>query len=166
MERTGAAPRSTERVSPRAVRDIARLRAKRAARLASEAAASKRRMAASAVFALATVLLGVGVWAADLAWVWTAIPGAALVASLGASRFAAARGRAGGRTAARAARGRPPRLVPLRRGRGSVQWLRFRALPAQGVVQCGGSGRLRQRRKARVLRSGSSQGRRPARLRG
>ena len=28
MERTGAAPRSTERVSPRAVRDIARLRAK------------------------------------------------------------------------------------------------------------------------------------------
>lgn len=91
MERTGAAPRSTERVSPRAVRDIARLRAKRAARLASEAAASKRRMAASAVFALATVLLGVGVWAADLAWVWTAIPGAALVASLGASRFAAVR---------------------------------------------------------------------------
>ena len=91
MERTGAAPRSTERVSPRAVRDIARLRAKRAARLASEAAASKRRMAASAVFALATVLLGIGVWAADLAWVWTAIPGAALVASLGASRFAAVR---------------------------------------------------------------------------
>lgn len=91
MERTGAAPRSTERVSPRAVRDIARLRAKRAARLASEAAASKRRMAASAVFALATVFLGVGVWAADLAWVWTAIPGAALVASLGASRFAAVR---------------------------------------------------------------------------
>lgn len=91
MERTGAAPRSTERVSPRAVRDIARLRAKRAARLASEAAASKRRMAASAVFALTTVLLGVGVWAADLAWVWTAIPGAALVASLGASRFAAVR---------------------------------------------------------------------------
>ena len=91
MERTGAAPRSTERVSPRAVRDIARLRAKRAARLASEAAASKRRMAASAVFALATVLLGVGVWVADLAWVWTAIPGAALVASLGASRFAAVR---------------------------------------------------------------------------
>ena len=91
MERTGAAPRSTERVSPRAVRDIARLRAKRAARLASEAAASKRRMAASAVFALATVLLGVGVWAAGLAWAWAAIPGVALAASLGASRFAAVR---------------------------------------------------------------------------
>ena len=91
MERTGAAPRSTERVSPRAVRDIARLRAKRAARLASEAAAAKRRMAASAVFALATILLGVGVWAADLAWVWAAVPGAALAASLGASRFAAVR---------------------------------------------------------------------------
>ena len=89
MERTGAAPRSTERVSPRAVRDIARLRAKRAARLASEAAASKRRMAASAVFALATVLLGVGVWAAGLAWAWAAVPGVALAASLGASRFAA-----------------------------------------------------------------------------
>lgn len=91
MERTGAAPRSTERVSPRAVRDIARLRAKRAARLASEAAAAKRRMAASAVFALATVILGVGVWAAGLAWAWAAIPGVALAASLGASRFAAVR---------------------------------------------------------------------------
>lgn len=91
MERTGAAPRSTERVSPRAVRDIARLRAKRAARLASEAAAAKRRMAASAVFALATVILGVGVWAAGLAWTWAAIPGVALAASLGASRFAAVR---------------------------------------------------------------------------
>lgn len=91
MERTGAAPRSTERVSPRAVRDIARLRAKRAARLASEAAAAKRRMAASAVFALATVLLGVGVWAAGLAWAWAAVPGVALAASLGASRFAAIR---------------------------------------------------------------------------
>ena len=74
-----------------AARDIAKLRARRAARLAAESAAGRRRMVITGVCALATVALGIVIAATSIAWAWIAIPAAALVASLAASRVAAVR---------------------------------------------------------------------------
>ena len=80
-----------DRRNNKAVREIAKLRARRAARLAAESAAGRRRMVVTSVCALATVALGVVIAATSIAWAWIAIPAAALVASLATSRVAAVR---------------------------------------------------------------------------
>ena len=88
---TGRTRPVIDRRNNKAVREIAKLRARRAARLAAESAAGRRRMVVTGVCALATVILGIIVAAASLAWAWIAIPAAALVASLATSRVAAVR---------------------------------------------------------------------------
>ena len=80
-----------DRRNNKAVREIAKLRARRAARLAAESAAGRRRMVVTGVCALATVALGIVIAATSVAWAWIAIPAAALVASLATSRVAAVR---------------------------------------------------------------------------
>ena len=88
---TGRTRPVIDRRNNKAVREIAKLRARRAARLAAESAAGRRRMVVTGVCALATVALGIVVVAASLAWAWIVIPAAALVASLATSRVAAVR---------------------------------------------------------------------------
>lgn len=88
---TGRTRPVIDRRNNKAVREIAKLRARRAARLATESAAGRRRMVVTGVCALATVTLGIVIAAASLAWAWLAIPTAVLVASLAASRVAAVR---------------------------------------------------------------------------
>lgn len=88
---TGRSRPVIDRRNNKAVRDIAKLRARRAARIAAESAAGRRRMVVTGVCALATVALGIVIAATPLAWAWIAIPAAALVASLAASRVAAVR---------------------------------------------------------------------------
>ena len=88
---TGRSRPVIDRRNNKAVRDIAKLRARRAARIAAESAAGRRRMVVTGVCALATVALGIVIAATSLAWAWIAIPAAALVASLAASRVAAVR---------------------------------------------------------------------------
>ena len=88
---TGRTRPVIDRRNNKAVREIAKLRARRAARLAAESAAGRRRMVVTGACALATVALGIVVVAASLAWAWIAIPAAALVASLATSRVAAVR---------------------------------------------------------------------------
>ena len=88
---TGRTRPVIDRRNNKAVREIAKLRARRAARLAAESAAGRRRMDVTGACALATVALGIVVVAASLAWAWIAIPVAALVASLATSRVAAVR---------------------------------------------------------------------------
>lgn len=88
---TGRTRPVIDRRNNKAVREIAKLRARRAARLAAESAAGRRRMVVTGVCALATVTLGIVIAAASLAWAWLAIPTAVLVASLAASRVAALR---------------------------------------------------------------------------
>lgn len=88
---TGRTRPVIDRRNNKAVREIAKLRARRAARLAAESAADRRRMVVTGVCALATVVLGIVIAATSIAWVWIAIPAAALVASLATSRVAAVR---------------------------------------------------------------------------
>lgn len=88
---TGRTRPVIDRRNNKAVREIAKLRAHRAARLAAESAAGRRRMVVTGVCALATVALGIVVAATSIAWAWIAIPAAALVASLATSRVAAVR---------------------------------------------------------------------------
>ena len=88
---TGRTRPVIDRRNNKAVREIAKLRARRAARLAAESAAGRRRMVVTGVCALATVALGIVIAATSLAWAWIAIPAAALVASLTTSRVAAVR---------------------------------------------------------------------------
>lgn len=88
---TGRSRPVIDRRNNKAVRDIAKLRARRAARLAAESAAGRRRMVVTGVCALATVVLGIVIAATSIAWAWIAIPAAALAASLAASRVAAVR---------------------------------------------------------------------------
>ena len=88
---TGRTRPVIDRRNNKAVREIAKLRARRAARLAAESAAGRRRMVVTGACALATVALGIVVAAASLAWAWIVIPAAALVASLATSRVAAVR---------------------------------------------------------------------------
>ncbi len=88
---TGRSRPVIDRRNNKAVRDIAKLRARRAARLAAESAAGRRRMVVTGICALATVALGIVIAATSIAWAWIAIPAAALVASLAASRVAAVR---------------------------------------------------------------------------
>lgn len=88
---TGRTRPVIDRRNNKAVREIAKLRARRAARLAAESAAGRRRMVVTGVCALATVVLGIVIAATSIAWVWIAIPAAALVASLATSRVAAVR---------------------------------------------------------------------------
>ncbi len=88
---TGRTRPVIDRRNNKAVREIAKLRARRAARLAAESAAGRRRMVVTGVCALATVILGIIVAATSIAWAWVAIPAAALVASLATSRVAAVR---------------------------------------------------------------------------
>ena len=88
---TGRTRPVIDRRNNKAVREIAKLRARRAARLAAESAAGRRRMVVTGVCALATVALGIVIAATSLAWAWIAIPAAALVASLATSRVAAVR---------------------------------------------------------------------------
>ena len=88
---TGRTRPVIDRRNNKAVREIAKLRARRAARLAAESAAGRRRMVVTGVCALATVALGIVIAATSIAWAWSAIPVAALVASLATSRVAAVR---------------------------------------------------------------------------
>lgn len=88
---TGRTRPVIDRRNNKAVREIAKLRARRAARLAAESAAGRRRMVITGVCALATVALGIVIAATSVAWAWIAIPAAALVASLATSRVAAVR---------------------------------------------------------------------------
>ena len=88
---TGRTRPVIDRRNNKAVREIAKLRARRAARLAAESAAGRRRMVVTGVCALATVALGIVIAATSVAWAWIAIPAAALVASLATSRVAAVR---------------------------------------------------------------------------
>lgn len=88
---TGRTRPVIDRRNNKAVREIAKLRARRAARLAAESAAGRRRMVVTGVCALATVALGIVIAATSVAWAWIAIPAAALVASLATSRVAAMR---------------------------------------------------------------------------
>ncbi len=88
---TGRTRPVIDRRNNKAVREIAKLRARRAARLAAESAASRRRMVVTGVCALATVILGIVIAATSLAWAWIAIPAAALIASMATSRVAAVR---------------------------------------------------------------------------
>lgn len=88
---TGRTRPVIDRRNNKAVREIAKLRARRAARLAAESAAGRRRMVVTGMCALATVVLGIVIAATSIAWVWIAIPAAALVASLATSRVAAVR---------------------------------------------------------------------------
>ncbi len=88
---TGRTRPVIDRRNNKAVREIAKLRARRAARLAAESAAGRRRMVVTGVCALATVILGIIVAVTSIAWAWIAIPAAALVASLATSRVAAVR---------------------------------------------------------------------------
>ena len=88
---TGRTRPVIDRRNNKAVREIAKLRARRAARLAAESAVGRRRMVVTGVCALATVALGIVIAATSIAWAWIAIPAAALVASLATSRVAAVR---------------------------------------------------------------------------
>ena len=88
---TGRTRPVIDRRNNKAVREIAKLRARRAARLAAESAAGRRRMVITGVCALATVALGIVIAATSIAWAWIAIPAAALVVSLATSRVAAVR---------------------------------------------------------------------------
>lgn len=88
---TGRTRPVIDRRNNKAVREIAKLRARRAARLAAESAAGRRRMVITGVCALATVALGIVIAATSIAWAWIAIPAAALVACLATSRVAAVR---------------------------------------------------------------------------
>ena len=88
---TGRSRPVIDRRDNKAVRDIAKLRARRAARIAAENAAARRRMVITGICALATVALSIVIAATSIAWAWIVIPVAALVASLGASRVAAVR---------------------------------------------------------------------------
>lgn len=88
---TGRTRPVIDRRNNKAVREIAKLRARRAARLAAESAAGRRRMVVTGVCALATVALGIVIAATSVAWAWITIPAAALVASLATSRVAAVR---------------------------------------------------------------------------
>ena len=65
---TGRTRPVIDRRNNRAVRDIARLRARRAARLAAESAAGRRRMVITGVCALSTVILGIVIAATSIAW--------------------------------------------------------------------------------------------------
>ena len=88
---TGRTRPVIDRRNNKAIREIAKLRARRAARLAAESAAGRRRMVVTGVCALASVVLGIVIAATSLAWAWIAIPAAALVVSLATSRVAAVR---------------------------------------------------------------------------
>lgn len=88
---TGRSRPVIDRRNNKAVRDIAKLRARRAARIAAENAAARRRMVITGICALATIALGIVIAATSIAWAWIAIPTVALVASLGTSRVAAVR---------------------------------------------------------------------------
>lgn len=90
----GSAQRPRLRVSHRTnvnVREIAKLRARRAARLSSEAAAVRRRLVISGLLAVATLVLALVAALTSLSWYWFAVPGALFVASMVASRVAAIR---------------------------------------------------------------------------
>ena len=146
---TGRTRPVIDRRNNRAVRDIAKLRARRAARLAAESAAGRRRMVVTGACALSTVILGIVIAAPSIAWAWLVVPVAALVASLAASRVAAVRSqRASDReleqlTKLRAdvrGAGRPtapapqPRVVDAARGEGeAVAAARLSASPEAGA---------------------------------
>ncbi|WP_115726702.1 hypothetical protein [Actinomyces culturomici] len=84
-------PVRVDRAATQSVREIARLRARRAARLSAEAAAGRRRLLVSTALAALTLVVGVVAYATALTWPWTLIPGALLAVSLVASRVAAVR---------------------------------------------------------------------------
>lgn len=80
-----------ERRAVESVHEIARLRARRAARLSVEAAAGRRRLLLSATCALATAVVGLIAALTSLSWFWIVIPGVFLASALTASRLAAVR---------------------------------------------------------------------------
>ena len=67
---TGRTRPVIDRRNNKAVRDIARLRARRAARLAAEIAAGRRRMVMTGICALSMVILTIVIAATSIAWTW------------------------------------------------------------------------------------------------
>ncbi|WP_217701590.1 hypothetical protein [Schaalia sp. Marseille-Q2122] len=85
-------PTVTSRAEKQRLREIAQLRARRAARRSTEVAAGKRRMVLSGFFATLTAVVGVAAAASTaVSWVWVLVPFGALVVSLVVSRRAAIR---------------------------------------------------------------------------
>lgn len=85
-------PTTTSRAEKQRLREIAQLRARRAARRSTEVAAGKRRMVLSGFFATLTAVVGVAAAASTaVSWVWVLVPFGALVVSLVVSRRAAIR---------------------------------------------------------------------------
>ncbi|QPK81010.1 hypothetical protein G7Y41_08175 [Schaalia sp. ZJ405] len=80
-----------DRVNNQHVRDVARLRAKRAARIANETAAARRRMVTSGALAIVTLLVFIVAVTTPLSWAWSLVPAGILAGSLVASRYAAIR---------------------------------------------------------------------------
>lgn len=85
-------PTITSRAEKQRLREIAQLRARRAARRSNEVAAGKRRMVLSGFFAALTVLVGlIAAVLTAVSWAWMLLPFGALVGSLALSRRAAIR---------------------------------------------------------------------------
>lgn len=85
-------PTTTSRAEKQRLREIAQLRARRAARRSTEVAAGKRRMVLSGFFATLTAVVGVAAAASTaVSWVWVLVPFGALIVSLVVSRRAAIR---------------------------------------------------------------------------
>lgn len=85
-------PHFTSRAEKQRLREIAQLRARRAARRSTEVAAGKRRMVVSGFFAALTAAIGlIAALSTAVAWGWMLLPFGALVASLVVSRRAAIR---------------------------------------------------------------------------
>lgn len=90
-------------------RELSRLRARRAARIASEKAAGQRRMILSGVCAAITVLMMLIAALTTMSWAWVLIPAAALAAGLGVSRWSAIRSQ-------RVGKAEEKRIMELTRG--------------------------------------------------
>ncbi|WP_243442530.1 hypothetical protein [Schaalia vaccimaxillae] len=92
MERAASKPQvRVDRRANHNVREIAKLRARRAARISAEAAAGRRRMVISAVLALVTGIVAIVAALTPMSLAWTLVSGLALAIELGTSRLAAVR---------------------------------------------------------------------------
>jgi len=89
--RAATDPKGQHDAQSHTLREVARLRGRRAARLSREQAAGRRRMLASALLGLATLVMVVLAAASLVGWAWALLPGVLLVAALGLSRTAAIR---------------------------------------------------------------------------
>ncbi|MCD4549014.1 hypothetical protein [Schaalia sp. lx-260] len=91
MAHEKGSPQSAQFSRVHVVREIARLRAERAARLSREAAGGQRRMIVTFICAALTVILGISTVLGSLAWAWALAGTLPLVGALTWSRVAAMR---------------------------------------------------------------------------